>query len=93
MSDLVGTHIVGFLTHMLIYFCTRFLLFLAVECDQLEGLQDGSYVVSSNGITSEVIYSCADGYTLSGSSQANCQENGTWTITSKPYCCMKIHVR
>ena len=70
-----------------------FSFFFSVECDQLEGLKDGSYVVSSNGMISEVTYICADGFTLTGSSKAICQENGTWVIAANPYCCMQIYVR
>ena len=73
--------------------CVKYFSFsFAVECDQLEGLQDGSYIVSSNGLTSEVTYKCADGFTLTGSLQAICQENGTWAITANLYCCMQIYV-
>ena len=64
------------------------LMSFSVPCQTLGGLQDGSYTVSSNGTASLVTYSCTEGYTLAGNSQAVCLDNGSWSITD-PVCCME----
>jgi CUB/sushi domain-containing protein len=56
-----------------------------VDCGELDAPQNGRRNLTATTFNSEVVYSCNEGYRLSGSSKRTCGSDGKWT-GSDPNC-------
>ncbi|WAQ98671.1 SVEP1-like protein [Mya arenaria] len=56
-----------------------------VKCDDLVTLQSGNAIQETNGQITTVMYSCAEGYYMTGDNTSVCQSGGTWTNPT-PIC-------
>lgn len=62
--------------------CPMVLLFSAIDCGRPQPLQNGSITGRSSVYPNVMHLSCDEGFILRGSSEIQCQTNGTWTKTS-----------
>ncbi|XP_052791742.1 sushi, von Willebrand factor type A, EGF and pentraxin domain-containing protein 1-like [Mya arenaria] len=56
-----------------------------VKCDDLVTLQSGHAIQETNGQITTVMYSCAEGYYMTGDNTSVCQSGGIWTNPT-PIC-------
>ena len=66
--------------------CNHYKFSILEICDQFPTISSGSYIMTSNGITSSVTVQCDTGYYLSGEAVVTCADTGTWSHS--PSCCM-----
>lgn len=54
-----------------------YISFVLVECDTHIPTAGLNFHMSTNGTVTQVYYSCAAGYTMTGTQRSTCQMNGT----------------
>ena len=91
MSDLFKNHIVCFLMRrhkwswgLQTIVKLHHFLFTAA-CETLQNLAGGSVTLTTDSTTTEAIFSCETGYTMTGSPVLACRSDGTWNM-SQPLC-------
>ena len=62
------------------------LYYVTVQCPDLQDPASGIVSISNTGTVSSAIYSCVEGYQLSGSTIRQCLTTGSWEFT-EPTCC------
>jgi hypothetical protein len=62
------------------YYIEWIFFFCTVQCEDLAEQSNGSITLNSDGISTFATITCDTGYTISGSSVAQCQPDGTWNI-------------
>ena len=61
-----------------------------VRCEDLVEQSNGSVAFSSDGVSTFATITCDTGYSISGSSVAECQPDGTWNIEQSS-CGITLH--
>lgn len=64
---------------------TVLVLYPDLNCDEMTSVKDGSYDVSGDYFGARVIYSCNEGFFMSGPKERVCQGDGSWS-DSAPTC-------
>ena len=54
-------------------------------CETLQNLAGGTVTQTTDGTTTEAIFSCETGYTMTGTPVLACRSDGTWNM-SQPLC-------
>ena len=57
------------------------------SCNSLIAPSGGTYTLTTNGAVTSALFSCSLGYTLNGTAELTCLEDGTWS-ESPPLCGM-----
>ena len=65
-----------------VYFSLMLFYFPAVDCGQPQPLQNGSVTGGSTVYPNVMLFNCDEGFILRGSSEIQCQTNGTWGKSS-----------
>lgn len=97
LSSIVCAAVHGSVIYTIVYHClgivyslTVNILCTAVTCGYLFQPYNGKVEWNSQSVGSVATYTCNTGFTLAGSGERTCQQDGEWSGV-KPYCnCMFI---
>ena len=66
---------------------------ISVACQLPPAIDIGSFLEQTNGTTSSAVYRCPLGYSLNGSQELKCKDDGSWDVAA-PVCgkCQLSHV-
>ena len=62
-------------------------LHISVACQSYPEIDTGSFSEKTNGTVSSLVYSCPQGYSMSGSQELKCGIDGSWDVAA-PVCGM-----
>ena len=62
------------------------ILIVLVQCQNLLNFENGNQQLTTDGTVTKALFTCNEGYSLTGSPEISCQRTGLWEIHTSIKC-------